>query len=244
MRRSTWSGLRQYSSPYCNPISGTNCPADGIPVFSSIFAQDVVANSNYNSLQASLEKRFSNGVQFLGAYTWSKSIDNASSFEQSLDPTDFSRSRALSLYGATNRFVFSGVWDLPFKKYSGALGVVADGWTVSAIVAFQDGFPIRMQSNLDQELQGSGDFENPGKPDHVAPFTHQDPRKNNGYYFNPEYLCCGSVGQPWIGDAQPVLRAGHRQHRSCLRKRSRRLARPRAWSSPSRPSTSSTTPNS
>ena len=76
-------------------------------------------------------KRFSNGFQFLGAYTWSKSIDNASSFEQSLDPTDFSRSRALSLYGATNRFVFSGVWDLPFKKYSGALGVVADGWTVS-----------------------------------------------------------------------------------------------------------------
>ncbi len=190
-------GLRQYSSPYCNPTDGINaagCPADGIPVFSSIFAQDVVANSNYNSLQASLEKRFSNGVQFLGAYTWSKSIDNASSFEQSLDPTDFSRSRALSLYGATNRFVFSGVWDLPFKKYSGALGVVADGWTVSTIVAFQDGFPIRMQSNLDQELQGSGDFENPGKPDIVAPFTHQDPRKNNGYYFNPNIFAVPALG--------------------------------------------------
>jgi len=187
-------GLRQYSSPYCNPISGANCPADGIPVFSSIFAQDVVANSNYNSLQASLEKRFSNGVQFLGAYTWSHSIDNASSFEQSLDPTDFSRSRALSLYGATNRFVFSGVWDLPVPKYSGALGVVADGWTVSAIVAFQDGFPIRMQSNLDQELQGSGDFENPGKPDIVAPFTHMDPRKNNGYYFNPSIFAVPPLG--------------------------------------------------
>jgi len=187
-------GLRQYSSPYCNPISGSNCPADGIPVFSSIFAQDVVANSNYNSLQASLEKRFSNGFQFLGAYTFSKSIDNASSFEQSLDPIDFSRSRALSLYGATNRFVFSGVWDLPFKKYPGALGVVADGWTISTIVAFQDGFPIRMQSNLDQELQGSGDFENPGKPDIVAPFTHQDPRKNNGYYFNPNIFAVPELG--------------------------------------------------
>jgi hypothetical protein len=187
-------GLRQYSSPYCNPISGSNCPADGVPVFSSIFAQDVVANSNYNSLQASLEKRFSQGVQFLAAYTWSKSIDNASSFEQSLDPTDFSRSRALSLYGATNRFVFSGVWDLPVKKYSGALGAVADGWTVSTIVAFQDGFPIRLQSNLDQELQGSGDFENPGKPDIVAPFTHQDPRKNNGYYFNPSIFAVPQLG--------------------------------------------------
>ncbi len=187
-------GLRQYSSPYCNPIDGSNCPADGIPVFSSIFAQDVVANSNYNSLQASIEKRFSQGFQFLGAYTWSKSIDNASSFEQSLDPNDFSRSRALSLYGATNRFVFSGVWDLPVPKYSGALGVVADGWTVSTIVAFQDGFPIRMQSNLDQELQGSGDFENPGKPDIVAPFTHQNPRSNGGYYFNPNIFAVAPLG--------------------------------------------------
>jgi hypothetical protein len=187
-------GLRQYSSPYCDPTTGNNCPADGIPVFSSIFAQDVVANSNYNSLQASLEKRFSQGVQFLAAYTWSKSIDNASSFEQSLDPTDFSRSRALSLYGATNRFVFSGVWDLPFKKYSGVLGAVADGWEVSTIVAFQDGFPIRMQSNLDQELEGSGDFENPGKPDQVAPFAHQDPRKNNGYYFNPNIFAVPALG--------------------------------------------------
>jgi hypothetical protein len=187
-------GLRQYSSPYCDPVSGSNCPADGIPVFSSIFAQDVVANSNYNSLQVSLEKRFSQGVQFLGAYTWSKSIDNASSFEQSLDPTDFSRSRALSLYGATNRFVFSGVWDLPFRKYPGALGLATNGWMLSAIVAFQDGFPIRMQSNLDQELQGSGDFENPGKPDIVAPFTHQDPRKNNGYYFNPNIFAVPELG--------------------------------------------------
>jgi hypothetical protein len=187
-------GLRQYSSPYCDPTTGSNCPGDGIPVFSSIFAQDVVANSNYNSLQASLEKRFSQGFQFLAAYTWSKSIDNASSFEQSLDPNDFSRSRALSLFGATNRFVFSGVWDLPFKKYPGALGVVADGWTVSTIVAFQDGFPIRMQSNLDQELQGSGDFENPGKPDQVARFTHQDPRKNNGYYFNPNIFAVAQLG--------------------------------------------------
>ncbi len=190
----TLVGLRQYSSPYCDPMSGTNCPADGVPVFSSIFAQDVVANSNYNSMQASLEKRFSQGVQFLAAYTWSHSIDNASSFEQSLDPTDFSRSRALSLYDATNRVVFSGVWDLPFRKYSGALGTVADGWTLSAIVAFQDGFPIRMQSNLDQELQGSGDFENPGKPDIVAPFSHQDPRKNGGYYFNPSIFAVPALG--------------------------------------------------
>ncbi len=58
----------------------------GIPVFSSIFAQDTIASSAYNSLQVSLEKRFSQGLQFSAAYTWSKSIDEASSFEGILNP--------------------------------------------------------------------------------------------------------------------------------------------------------------
>ena len=52
-------------------------PWDGIPVFSSIFAQDTIANSAYNSLQASLDKRFAYGLQFTGAYTFSKSFDQA-----------------------------------------------------------------------------------------------------------------------------------------------------------------------
>src|SRR6266852_5885992 len=41
----TLVGLRRYSSPQCDPLTGTGCPGDGIPVFSSIFAQDTIANS-------------------------------------------------------------------------------------------------------------------------------------------------------------------------------------------------------
>src|SRR5439155_26121833 len=74
-------GLRPYCSAICQPTTGVGCPSDGVPVFSSIFAQDTVANSSYNSLQASLERRMSHGLQFEFAYTFSKSIDNASSFE-------------------------------------------------------------------------------------------------------------------------------------------------------------------
>ena len=89
-------GLRRYSSPLCNPLTGTGCPADGIPVFSNIFSEDTIANSNYNSLQVSMEKRSIAGLQFQAAYTWSKSIDNASSFENLLNPLDYRASRALS----------------------------------------------------------------------------------------------------------------------------------------------------
>ncbi|MFT4114874.1 carboxypeptidase regulatory-like domain-containing protein [Silvibacterium sp.] len=194
----TLVGLRQYSSPYCDPMSGTGCPADGVPVFSSIFAQDVVANSAYNSLQASLEKRFSQGVQFLASYTFAKSTDDASSFEQSLDPLDPKRDRAESLYDARHRFVFSGVWDLPFPKHGGAQGVFENGWQISGITTLQSGFPIRLDSNLDQELQGSGDFENPGRPDIVKTFTHRNPRTplngDTGYYFDPAIFATPALG--------------------------------------------------
>jgi hypothetical protein len=103
----TLVGLRSYSSPQCDPLTGTGCPADGIPVFSSIFAQDTIANSAYNSLQASLDKRFAHGLQFTAAYTFSKSIDQASSFEGILNPTDPRRSRSLSVFDARHRFVVS-----------------------------------------------------------------------------------------------------------------------------------------
>ncbi len=78
-----------------------------MPVFSSIFAQDTIANSAYNSLQASLEKRFSHGLQFEMAYTLSKSLDQASSFEEILNPIDPRLSRSLSLFDARHRIVFS-----------------------------------------------------------------------------------------------------------------------------------------
>ena len=60
----TLVGLRQYSSPLCQPLTGSGCPVDGIPVFSNIFTENTIAHSNYNSLQVLLEKHYSHGLQF------------------------------------------------------------------------------------------------------------------------------------------------------------------------------------
>ena len=181
----TLVGLRKYSSPLCNPFTGNGCPSDGVPVFSSIFAQDTVANSNYNSLQASLDKRFSHGLQFGLAYTFSKSIDNASSFENILKPICDRCNRSLSLFDARHRFVISYLWDLPIPQYQGAKSKVLNGWAVSGITTFQTGFPIRLQSAADAELENSFDFELPGKPDLIAPFHTFSPQNHNGYFFDP-----------------------------------------------------------
>lgn len=181
----TLVGLRRYSSLQCDPMTGNGCPADGIPVFSSIFAQDTIANSAYNSLQASLDKRFAHGLQFTFAYTFSKSFDEASSFEGILNPIDPRRSRSLSAFDARHRLVLSYYWELPTRKFSGATGKVLNGWAASGITTFQTGFPIRISTLDDQELMYSFDFELPGEPDLVAPFKTMRPQSNGLYYFDP-----------------------------------------------------------
>ncbi len=203
-------GLRPYSSPQCNPLTGGGCPASGVPVFTSIFAQDTIANSGYNSLQFSLERRFAQGLQFNVAYTFSKSIDEASSFEGILNPLPGANNRSLSLFDAAHRIVVSYYWELPVPKHSGFTGKVLDGWSLSGITTYQTGFPIRITSSADNELMNSFDFELPGEPDQLAPFKTQHPQKNGLYYFNPQLFTenatdptCG--GAPYAGCYDPSL---------------------------------------
>ena len=203
-------GLRPYSSPQCNPVTSVGCPLDQVPVFSSIFAQDTIANSAYNSFQASLERRFAHGLQFTAAYTFSRSIDEASSFEGILNPLPGAHNRSLSLFDARHRFVLSYYWELPAPKYSGFAGRVFDGWAFSGITTYQTGFPIRITSSADNELMNSFDFELPGEPDQLAPFTHQSPQKNGNYYFNPQLFTENSTdptcgGSPYPGCYDPSL---------------------------------------
>jgi hypothetical protein len=178
-------GLRRYSSPQCNPLTGAGCPADQVPVFSSIFAQDTIANSAYNSFQASLDKRFAHGLQFTAAYTFSKSFDEASSFEGILNPINPALSRSLSTFDARHRIVVSYYWEFPKSRFSGVSGQIMNGWAVSGITTFQTGFPIRIISSADNELMYSFDFELPGQPDQLKPFKTLRPQRNGNYFFDP-----------------------------------------------------------
>jgi hypothetical protein len=183
----TLIGLRRYSSPQCDPLSpvAAGCPADFIPVFSSIFTQDTIANSAYNSLQASLDKRFGHGLQFTAAYTFSKSFDEASSFEGILNPINPRISRSLSEFDARHRVVMSYYWELPKHGFSGFADKLLNGWALSGITTFQTGFPIRISTVADNELMYSFDFELPGQPAQLAPFHTMRPQSNNNYYFDP-----------------------------------------------------------
>ena len=201
----TLVGLRPHSSPLCEPTTGAGCPPDGLPTWSSIFMRTPVANSNYNSLQALLQKQFSQGLELQMAYTWSKSIDNASSFENILVPNDYRRTRSLSLFDTRQRFVATYIWQTPWKSKGGWKAVFSD-WSTTGILSLQSGFPIRITSSDDQELLGSVDFEMPGQPDLIGPFRRLDPKRPGNIYFDTESFAPAALGT--IGSAPRTLCCG------------------------------------
>jgi hypothetical protein len=200
----TLVGLRPYSSPNCNPFSGFGCPSDGVPVFTDIFAEDTIANSAYNALEAMLEKRFSHGLQFQAAYTFSKSIDDGSTFEETLDPFNFGASRALSLFNSAQRFVISYDWELPLPKHEGLMGKLANDWAVSGITQFQSGFPIRLDTQNDNELINSLFFTGTEAPQRIAPFHVENPKSNGGFWFNPNDFQDPALGHFNIGTQRTI----------------------------------------
>jgi hypothetical protein len=188
-------------------------------VFSSIFAEDTIANSSYNAFEAMLEKRFSRGLQFQASYTFSKSLDTGSTFEETLNPFDFAKSRAPSIFNAKQRLVISYNWELPVRRYHGFAGKVLDDWAVSGITQFQSGFPIRLDTEDDTELIASFFFLGTEAPSLIAPFQKLNPKvasnglPSAGYWFNPSdfadppngqfnngtqrTICCGPGLQDW-----------------------------------------------
>ena len=122
------------------------------PQYNSISVSESNANSNYHSLQAKLERRFSNGLTFLAAYTWSHFIDNA---EPVLDTSgagiqnafNLAAERGNSNYDVRHRFVTSYAYELPFgpgKKFlsKGVAAAILGGWQLNGILAAQSGNPF------------------------------------------------------------------------------------------------------
>jgi hypothetical protein len=170
------------------------------------------ANSDYNSLQVSLEKRIG-AVRFLAAYTWSKSIDDLSGFtdgpNQGMNPFNHNLSRAPSAFNMPQNFVVSYVYDLPFRKAlhsnQGRLYKFLDGWQLSGITRFATGQPINMGEDDDLSLCNC---DGVGLPDWNGQMPQIfNPRKNaKRYYFSTSQFSTEVLGQ--LGTSAPRFFSG------------------------------------
>jgi Carboxypeptidase regulatory-like domain len=171
------NGTRPYS------VTSGRGLSNGQLDFQSNTWEATVANSSYNALQASVEKKIG-ALRLLGAYTWSKSLDNSSGFYDQINPFNPNNSRALSTFDLTHNFVISYSYEFPFGKSSkGFKGKLLSGWMVSGITRFTTGFPITLSEDDDNSLCGCGGVDVPnynGQPIHFS-----DPRKSeNHQYFS------------------------------------------------------------
>ena len=129
-----------------------------------------IANSGYNALEVSLKQRFSRGLSFLASYTYSKAIDDASSFnltgsaakpvagENDLpqNPFNLAAERGPSLFDARHRFVFSYQWSLPFFRQSAGITQAAlGGWQLNGIFTAMSGTPFTIFDSTDVSDQGT-----------------------------------------------------------------------------------------
>ncbi|HZS98969.1 MAG TPA: carboxypeptidase regulatory-like domain-containing protein [Terriglobales bacterium] len=150
------------------------------------------ANSNYNALQIQLQKEVG-AFRVLGAYTWSKSIDNSSGFFDAINPFNPELSRALSTFDVTNNFVVSYSYDLPFGKSGhGVAGKLLGGWTISGITRFTTGFPVTLTESDDASLCGCSGADLP-KYD-GTPIHFMNPRNSEHLFFDPTPFSANDPG--------------------------------------------------
>jgi hypothetical protein len=103
--------------------------------------------NNYNSLQTNVAKRFSNGLQFTAAYTWSKTLGVGDDQGGFIVQTDIDRNYGPTGYDRTHMFVASHVFELPFGRgkrlaQSGPAAALLGGWQLNGVYRKVSGAPF------------------------------------------------------------------------------------------------------
>jgi len=153
----------------------------------------------YNSLVVDVRRSFSSGFQFRGNYTWSKNLDDGSAWNTSVSGNtpafvEFPLNPKLDWGPAAtdvrHAASFNGSYELPFgpkRRYlqhaSKPVRYLAYGWTASAIVTVQTGFPFTPQ--LGYNPTGNGDTRNPVRPNWNPNFSGNLYPRTVNQYFNP-----------------------------------------------------------
>jgi len=128
------------------------------PNFDLIRLRHVGYNSWYNSMQLNLTRKYSQGLQLSGSYTWSKSLDEISGLQTASDTSSGPNTlpsyhhkgiyKSLSSFDSRHIFTFNSMYELPIGSgkalgsgMSGVANALVGGWQVGGIITMSSGFP-------------------------------------------------------------------------------------------------------
>jgi len=133
------NGVRPY------PFLSASSPIDPGKQLGNITVMESDGNSSYNALWVTATKRLSRGLQLLGTYAFSKSIDEVSRTAQGLlvqNSYNLRGDRGLSDFDARHRFTLNGIYEMPLHGNRWK-----DGWQLAPIITLQSGNPITFKTS-------------------------------------------------------------------------------------------------
>lgn len=148
--------------------------------YNQIQIAENAARSSYHGLNVSWNRRFSKGLGFGVAYTFSKSYDNASSRRDI--PFDSYNDKSFwgpSTYDTPHIVVINWIYELPYKNNSGVRGLALGGWQITGITQFQSGTPFTIGTNTDYAGIGTSTFQ-PWNVNGNATLSKSDQAFSNG----------------------------------------------------------------
>jgi hypothetical protein len=166
-------------------------PQNGVQAFNNNPFEATIAQSSFNSLQASV-RHTSSLATFLFGYTYSKCIDNASGLIEGINPFNPRQSLSLCAFDVPHNFVASYEVKLPFDRAfhatSGWTGRLASGWAISGFTTFAKGLPVSISESDDNSLTGTQNTSAPIDLPQYVPgqplFINKNPRSGQPYFNN------------------------------------------------------------
>jgi len=188
-----------------NTPANTFLRVPALGILSNATQLETISNYKFNSLQVTLRKQLSHGLQLQAAYSWSRGFEQvpAGSNTYPYVIQDY----APEYFVRPQRLILNYVWNLPAPRMNGIFGKVIDDWSWSGVVTIQNGQPIDIVDSNDGGIFGLvPQAGNIGKAQLCPGMTAANiltsgsttQRVANGLTINP---ATGNVNDGWINSS-------------------------------------------
>ena len=183
------------------------------PYIGPTFYDRSIGKANYNAFQFQLNKRYTKGLAYQVAYTWSKSIDYGSSGwygvegQSVTDPYHLNRDRGPSGFDLTQVLSFNAVYELPigkgkaFQTGSRAADYILGNWQLNTIVSARSGMPYQVYVSGDVANTGNvgwNQYERANLVGGVSPYVSNvtpETGLNRAAFQIPDKFTFGNLGR-------------------------------------------------